>query len=105
MSDWADTGDRIFFDENHYVVEELNLLTTTLFIYGQIIYIPNHMMAQKTILNARRSKDMADYVVLKVGSISNFPLECFLNVVRFFYKRFPIFIILSDHQISLIGSS
>jgi hypothetical protein len=36
-----DTGDRIFLDDGNFVVEEINLLTTTLEIDGKKYYVPN----------------------------------------------------------------
>jgi hypothetical protein len=69
-----DTGDRIFFDDgSNFIVEELNLLTTTLGIDGRKFYVPNRnlklileVMATRTIMNTRRSGDMIAIVDLKV---------------------------------------
>jgi small-conductance mechanosensitive channel len=61
-----DAGDRIFIDGASYLVEELTILTTTLGTDGKKFYIPNEIMAKKTILNARRSGDMVDFIELKV---------------------------------------
>jgi hypothetical protein len=69
-----DTGDRIFFDDgSNFIVEELNILTTTLGIDGRKFYVPNRnlklileVMATRTIMNTRRSGDMPAFIELKV---------------------------------------
>lgn len=51
-----DVGDRVFIDNNNYIVKELGILYTVLEKWdGQVIYSPNSVLATKDITNVRRS--------------------------------------------------
>ncbi|KAI3637585.1 hypothetical protein MIR68_004234 [Amoeboaphelidium protococcarum] len=58
-----DVGDRVFIDNNNYIVKELGILYTVLEKWdGQVIYSPNSVLATKDITNVRRSPNQIETV-------------------------------------------
>lgn len=58
-----DVGDRVFVDEQNYIVYQLNLLTTVFRrADGQIIYAPNSELSTKFIHNIRRSPSQSESI-------------------------------------------
>ncbi|EHY64479.1 hypothetical protein NERG_02448 [Nematocida ausubeli] len=67
-----DIGDRIRIEidkeEMNMIVSELNVFSTVFYEWnGSKIYIPNHVLLQKAIVNVRRSGLMAENIVFQVG--------------------------------------
>ncbi|KAI5189172.1 mechanosensitive ion channel protein 4/5/6/7/8/9/10 [Nematocida minor] len=67
-----DIGDRIRVEidkeELNMVVSELNVFSTVFYEWnGSKIYIPNHVLLQKSIVNVRRSGLMAENIVFQVS--------------------------------------
>jgi len=67
-----DIGDRIRVEvekeELNMVVSELNVFSTVFYQWdGAKIYIPNHVLLQKTIINVRRSGLMAENIVFQIA--------------------------------------
>ncbi|KAI5167013.1 hypothetical protein NEIG_00314 [Nematocida sp. ERTm5] len=67
-----DIGDRIRVEidkeELNMVVSELNVFSTVFYEWnGSKIYIPNHVLLQKAIVNVRRSGLMAENIVFQVA--------------------------------------
>ncbi|KAJ3090844.1 hypothetical protein HK102_002495 [Quaeritorhiza haematococci] len=64
-----DQGDRIIIDDQVLVVENFGVLTT---IFrradGQLLYSPNAVLANKNIINIRRSGDLSETIKIQVSS-------------------------------------
>jgi len=62
-----DAGDRVFIDEQNYLVEKVTLLNTELLrVDGQKVWVPNSVLMTKMIHNIRRSPDQAEAITFYV---------------------------------------
>lgn len=63
-----DTGDRIFLDDDTFVVKRVTLLSTLLSRWdGTDIYVDNYTLARKFVINVRRSGKMFENAWIQVG--------------------------------------
>lgn len=64
-----DVGDRILIDDESFVVEHMDLLTSKFVRWdGVTVYIPNSVLSGKAIVNVRRSEDQCERVALALRS-------------------------------------
>lgn len=62
-----DADDWVIIDDFPYRVEELGLWTSTFeTTAGQMVYMPNHSLIRKAIINLRRSPIMNEFVVIAI---------------------------------------
>lgn len=90
-----DIGDRVYIelekDVCNMVVSELNVFSTIFYRWdGAKVYIPNHVLHQKSIVNVRRSGPMAESVKLQIDfDTSTEKLQHLKNEIGDFIKRHP----------------
>lgn len=63
-----DVGDRVSIDEEHFVVEDIEVFTTRLVRWdGVLVYISNATLAAKSIHNIRRSENQCERVAISLA--------------------------------------